>query len=537
LPRRLAPAVSFVLLLGLFASLFWLPLRPAAWGGPRVKGPFEDDDQPAAGRFARDARLPIERLAAWRSPSRPVEATAEALLGFHALLAAGRLAVLWLILRRLGGCGRLAVLGVLAAALPTLCGGPRQDEWDVGLLLLVTLMAATTPTRPPWWVAVLGLPALFALWANAHASVTIGLGWLAAIALGRVVEWWRARRGGTTERPAVGRLLLALALCAAAACLNPDGPRVFPDSFRTIKNSNIYALPAWTPVDFSKPAGMAWGYFATLAALLVAQLVSRRVLGPTGLVVLLSFGFWPAIQQRGLGAWWLIVPWLAVPLVASMSWRRRGPDVGQVSNLSGQVTNLSHEASALADASGSGSLRRRLALIAVALAVLSTPALRALFLGPRDLDAVVTPDTPTHLAQELTATDDAGRFLTEFRQVVRATYPDGRYRGAILSGEEQGDFLAWVLDGDNTRPVMVYSRPETFDPAIWVEAQRALEGAGDWWEILGRHQVNLVAIHPGRHDKLAERLRRSKEWAIVEDGAALLVAVRREPKLPAELQH
>jgi hypothetical protein len=528
LPRRLAPAVSFVLLLGLFASLFWLPLRPAAWGGPRAKGPFEDDDPPAAGRFARDVRLPIERLATWRSPSRPLEATAEALLGFHALLAAGRLAVLWLILRRLGGCGWLAVLGVLAAALPTLCGGPRQDEWDVGLLLFVTLMAATTPTRPPWWVAVLGLPALFGLWVNAHASVTIGLGWLAAIALGRVVEWWRARRDGTTERPAVGRLLLALALCAAAACLSPDGPRVFPDSFRTIKNSNIYALPAWTPVDFSKPAGMAWGYFATLAALLVAQLVSRRVPGPTGLVVLLSFGFWPAIQQRGLGAWWLIVPWLAVPLVAGV-WSPfvAGTDLRSVrpSSDGGDARTDRRSVPAV----------RWVAVGLIALAVITTPAVRSLILGPRGLDAVVTPDTPTHLAQELTAADDAGRFPTEFRQVVRAAYPDGRYRGAILSGEEQGDFLAWVLDGDNTRPVMVYSRPETFDPAIWVEAQRALEGAGDWWEILGRHQVNLVAIHPGRHDKLAERLRRSKEWAIVEDGAALLVAVRREPKLPAEL--
>jgi hypothetical protein len=267
--------------------------------------------------------------------------------------------------------------------------------------------------------------------------------------------------------------------------------------------------------------------------LLLAQLASRRTLRPTGLVVLLTFGFWPVTQQRGLGCWWLIVPWLLVPLVGSVSWRRREPDVGQFSN-------LSHEASALADASGSGSFEpwlRRVAVGLIALAVITTPAVRSLIFGPRDVDAIVSPDTPTHLAQELTADGaDAGRFLPEFRQIVRAAYPGGRYRGALLTGEEQGDFLAWVLDGDDTRPVMVYSRPETFDPAIWGEAQRALEGVGEWWEILGRHQVNLVAVHPGRHAKLAERLRRSREWAIVEDGPALLVAVRREPKLPAELR-
>jgi hypothetical protein len=134
----------------------------------------------------------------------------------------------------------------------------------------------------------------------------------------------------------------------------------------------------------------------------------------------------------------------------------------------------------------------------------------------------------------LTAGD--GTHLPAFHDIVRTAYPQGRYRGAILTGEEQGDFLAWVLDGDNTRPVMVYSRPETFNPGIWAEAEQALEGASPWWEILGRHQVNLIAINPNRWEKLAGRLRPSKEWAIVEDRPALLVAVRRQPKLPAELQ-
>jgi hypothetical protein len=182
-------------------------------------------------------------------------------------------------------------------------------------------------------------------------------------------------------------------------------------------------------------------------------------------------------------------------------------------------------------------LVRRIALGLCALAVLSTPAVRWLVLGPRELVSIVSVDTPARLAKELTAGDaDAGRFLPEFRETVRATYPEGRYRGGILTGEEQGDFLAWVLDGDDTRPVMRYSRPETFSPGTWGEMQGVLEGNTDWWETLGRHQVNLIAIDPRRWEKLADRLRRSPNWRMVEDGPALLVAVRREPKLPAELQ-
>ena len=523
MPRRLAPAaVSFVLLLGLFVYLFNVPLRPTAWDGPRTKGPHEDELR-SAGRFARDVRLPLARLATWRSPGQPLAATAEALLGLHALLAALRFAVLWLVLWRLGGRGWLATLGVLAAALPMLFGAPRHDEWDFGLLPFAILLTATTCTCVSWRVAVVGLPVLFVLWANGHASALLGLAWLGAVAVGRVIEWWQVRRTATTERPAVGRLLVTLALCAGAVCLTPDGWQIFPDAFRLGKNSNNYQLPAWQPIDFSKGAGMPWGYFATLAAVLAAQFLSPSALRPTALVVVLTFGFWPVLQQRGLGYWWMITPWLVVPLVACISRR----DARQVGNLSYESTAPGQFDPWL----------RWVAFGLVGFAVVTTPAVRSLIVGPRSLNSVVSADTPARLALELTADDNnPGPHIPAFRAIVRDAYPDGRYRGAILADADQGDFLAWVLDGDNTRPVTVYSRPETFDAGIWAEAQKALDGASDWWELLGRHQVNLIVVHPGRRDKLAERLRHSAEWAIVEDAPALLVAVRRVPKLPAELQ-
>jgi hypothetical protein len=395
-------------------------------------------------------------------------------------------------------------------------------------MLFVMLLAATTPRRIPWWLAIVGLPGLFAIWANAHGSVIAGLAWLAVVAVGRTVEWWRS---GEDERPTAGRYLLALILSAGATCLNPDGPEVYLDAFRTAKSPNIYGLPAWQPIDFSKGTGMPWGYFATLAAMLVTQLFSRRVLGPTGLLATLTFGFWPVLQQRGLGCWWLIVPWLVVPLLC----RRREPEP----EASARAEAPSGAGVALADASGSAwpSIVRRVAVGLFVFALFTTPAIRFLVFGPRQLVDIVSAGTPAQLAKELTAGEaDAGRFLSEFHETIRAAYPDGRYRGAILTGEEQGDFLAWVLEGDNTRPVMVYSRPETFDTGTWAEAHGALDGVDAWWEILGRHQVNLIAINPRRWEKLAGRLRRSPNWRMVEDGPTLLVAVRREPKLPVELQ-
>ena len=82
---------------------------------------------------------------------------------------------------------------------------------------------------------------------------------------------------------------------------------------------------------------------------------------------------------------------------------------------------------------------------------------------------------------------------------------------------------------------MLYTRPETIDRGHWADARQALDGRGDWWEIAGRQQVNLIVLDPKRWPRLAEKLRKSTAWRMVQDDD-LLVAVRLIPKLPVELQ-
>jgi len=508
--------VTLAAFTGLVVYLFNLPLWPTAWGGPRGAGPFEEVSLPGAAWFAREARLYLESFAKVRSPDHVLEATGEALAGYYALLALARYVLLWVVLRRVGGCGLLASLGVVAAALPLLFGAPRQYDADVGLLLFVVLLVATTPGPISWWTAIGALPLLFAVWANAHTSVMVGLAWLGVLTFGSLVEWWKHGRGESVHAYGAARLAVAMVLCAVTACLNPDGRQLFVDAFKATKNPNIATLTDWQPVDFSKPAGMPLGYFATIVALLVIQLVSPRVISPTGLVVVFTFGFWPLIQQRGQSYWWLIVPVLLVPQLAALvdGWTNR---------CSGRANSLPRW--------------RWIGVAPLAATIVAAPPAWWLITGrPRPLERIVSTDTPWRVARELRAEgDDAGRYLPDLRTTVETAYPNGRYRGAILCDEMQGDFLAWVLDGDNSQPVMLYTRPEALDPPHWAEAHRALDGLGDWWEILGRHQVNLVVIDPGKRGKLADRLRGSEAWRTFQDGI-LLVAVRREPKLPAEMQ-
>ena len=555
-PRRIpwTALVTAVILVAIFEYLFFLPLRPTAWGGPRDTGPFEERESSAVGRWSRDAQLHLESLAKWRSPNRPLAATAETFAGFHALLTAARFGILWLILRRLTGHGCLAAVATGLAVLPIVLGSPRQTDADVGLVFFVLLLGITSPSRPSWWSIVICIPVLFAIWANAHASVVIGLAWIGIVIVGRVIEWWKGYLGDEAERPAVVRLWLASVLAAGAACITPQGPNYFVDAFASAKNTNFFALNEWQPIDFSAASGMPWVYFASIALLFVAQLLTPRPLSPLALVVILSFGIWPLVQQRGSDYWWMLAAWLLAPQVSSAIARWRSP----ISNPSAEFTagaqgggtafaesddsDLNLQASSPHPALYPQSEGKSWAIVwvvVVVAAVLATPAARWFITGsPRSLEKVVSRDTPALLSLELTASgDEQGRFMPELREELRLAYPSGNYRGAILGGLEQGDFLAWVLEDDKVNPVMIYSRPQTFDEPHWEECISALRGESPWWEILGRHQVNLIAINPSRHSKLADRLRASEEWRTVQDDGrgGLLISIRREPKLPVEL--
>ena len=389
---------------------------------------------------------------------------------------------LWLILRRVSGCGLLATLGIIVAVIPLIIHGVKQSEVDVGLLFFVVLMSMTTTPRIPWWTALIGLPALFALWANAHASAVVGLAWLGVVAIGRAIEWWKQcslSSASFVERPAVGRLLIAIVLCMAATCLNPDGPRIFIEAFRAAKNPSVGTLPGWQPIDFSKSAGMPWIYFGSIAAILLVQLISRTLVVAIGIDCDRDFR---RLATRS-------TTWGGL-LVADRSWLLFRK-LAAIAAIGDGLRSLKRQAKAsnvtFACASGSDHRRRWIIAIVCGVAILATPAARWFISGsPRSLESIVSRDTPARLALELTADEqNAGNNLPELREQIRATYPNGKYRGALLCGEDQGDFLAWVLDGDNNRPVMIYNRPLAFDPDHWSECQTALDGESSWWEITG----------------------------------------------------
>ena len=108
---------------------------------------------------------------------------------------------------------------------------------------------------------------LFVLWANLHAEVILGLGFMVLIML---VEWLQARNG--TGQAWVRKIALVTVGCIAATIINPYGPKLFVYAFsltRTVSSS----ATEWASPDFHQPLYLP---FLILIALTVGVLAISR---------------------------------------------------------------------------------------------------------------------------------------------------------------------------------------------------------------------------------------------------------------------
>ncbi|MGI8549185.1 MAG: hypothetical protein ACR2PL_00085, partial [Dehalococcoidia bacterium] len=92
-----------------------------------------------------------------------------------------------------------------------------------------------------------GLPPLFALWATLHFSVIVGLGIFGLFALATAGNQWLRKQPFRLGHP-----LLVLVLSVAAACINPNGPRLllYPLEYLPLQGTILPAVAEWKSPDF-----------------------------------------------------------------------------------------------------------------------------------------------------------------------------------------------------------------------------------------------------------------------------------------------
>jgi hypothetical protein len=143
----------------------------------------------------------------------------------------------------------------------------------LGVALLLTWLDPLDESRrrPANWSTVALVAVGFALWANLHAGVIVGLGILALFA---AVPWWGVDRLSARDSPFPPRLRLAvLAAAVLAVCINPYGPSLF--AYIAGELVAPHPLTEWQPVH---PGDAAHAPFLLLLAGTIATVPFARLL-------------------------------------------------------------------------------------------------------------------------------------------------------------------------------------------------------------------------------------------------------------------
>jgi hypothetical protein len=242
-------------------------------------------------------------------------------VGYYALHEAGGLALVQLVNSLLiAGTMLLVVLagrrrsgsllaGVLAGTVVFL------GVWEVltirpqtlSMLLFVEMLDLLERSeRRPWLLLV--LPALVALWANLHGAFPAGIMLVGCFTLASAWRAWRSRR--------TLALTACLAVCFAAACVNPYGWTVWRYVGGTSAIAYERQIAEWVRPGLDRLIGLTW--MATIA--LVGGLVAWRwwrTRQTPGLRDVLLLGCFLALSSGSVRmvVWWMLV---CAPLLAEL---------------------------------------------------------------------------------------------------------------------------------------------------------------------------------------------------------------------------
>jgi len=447
-----------------------------------------------------------------------MEGGVELLRALHALLVVARCVLLLLALRRLGCPPPLACFGLFVILLLSAGHVAVMRPQVLGeLFLACVLLAVSRPVLSRR--ALVLLPVVLVLWANAHGSFLLGLIVLAGCLLGEVI---RAAVGGRSLRPValarepqVRRLFVALVASAVAVALcNPHGPFIYPITWEMGRHPNVVLMDEWQPLSWTRLNAPLAIYIGTIVILIGAQLLSRKWYSPVQLVLIVGLGAQPIFHQRMIVWWLMVVPWLALPLLTTA------------------LERLPHYWEPPA---GVPSFRKTVvaALLVAVLALWSAPGQWLVTGKTWPLARGVSQGTPWQLAEVLKHPGEAKEDWQKTLMKGLEAYPNKEYRGDIFASETLGDYFAFTLPHE-TMPVAVDTHVHLFTPDHWQSVYRVKRGG-----VAGLKNMNLVVVEAESHPQLCAAIKQDGDWLVVLDETGspakidprcrLFVALRKKP--------
>ena len=498
----------------LFLFLSYLPLRATdvwchvAYGDWILENqtlPIEDPFLPTA------EGMPIVH-SAWLS--QVIFAGVERIGGaeaLSALFAISVFATLLILSRTFFLQSRRPLLALLSAALVLVVGWSRigtiRPEMFAALAFAFLLwqivrreQADQLGDRSTNWTLWLGVPAMFALWANVHGSFVCGLVVLGCFFVGRTADVLLERRSLSTalsDRQARGWLYL-LELSLLATLLNPHGLDLHLYTVWFSSNENLRDILEWKPLVFQGIGGRE--FTASIAALLVIWRVSRAKIPVAHGLLLAAFGYLALSGIRMLTWYAPIYALVVTPHLANIADR-----------LWGQRREIDHRDLPAAPSSNSEesplqvwkySLMACLVIwISFALSRVSRPILGG------------DPPEQAQLLGEMTPVE-----LTAY---LRKHPPTGQ----IFNPQWFGDWLVW--DGPPGIQPFMTTNMHLAPRQVWKDYRHVLYARPGWRNVLYRYNIDTVVVDKRLVEGLEDVLRLDPGWSVAHEDTRAAVFVRK----------
>jgi hypothetical protein len=311
---------------------------------------------------------------------------------------------------------------------------------------------------------VLSLPFLMALWVNLHGGYILGIGIIAVVVSGELLEWLFIRRT-KREEPNVPSLkpilvlLAVLATCILATLANPNGLEIWTYPFRTLGDSAVRAyIDEWQSPNFHN-LNMLSLLLMILALIGLGMAGRQRVRLPDALLTLI-FAFFALQSVRHIPLFALV----AAPVLAE-----------EITSLV-QVPSTVH-------------FPPRWAWLGpvLALAVLVLPAGRLM----------------RSVAEQPQA--ESSGFPQKATDWILAHQP----AGPLFNDYNWGGYLIWRLNP--AYPVFIDGRAQdVYTPDFITQYANTVSGTPGWRDTFERYDIRVALISPG--SALADALRHTPGW-------------------------
>lgn len=340
-------------------------------------------------------------------------------------------------------------------------------------------------TRWTW----IGLPLMFALWANIHGSFSMGLMMLGLTAVGRfgdVVVTGKSLRVALLDRQ-LHRIVLLGQLCAAAVLLNPAGLAIYPEVLNVAGNPNIESMFEWEPLTIRTAMGQS-AAAAALLAFIAIKLSPRRLhcLETLAFVITGGLALWSARMLN----WWAPVVGIVTGTHLMAAIRKTTP----------MLRNLRHR-----EASGLWSVVN-LGILWIAFAL--TPfGMKVVHGRVPDVQKLVSKETPLAVTAALDAIESLPSGIC---------FVPAEWAGYVMNR------------GPKSLEPMVNLHVHVIPERVWNDYMRMINGPSDWNGLMDEYGINLAIVDKARQAALLQRIKESPDWREEYSDRQAAVFVRKQ---------